>query len=100
MSIPCDLHPCHMFTFTLYRLNESTPISHGDTLHVPKRLSDFNGVYFCKVSNQYGSASGVLYVNNQTGEFLYISTIFICIITFSFIKQDSGDMTHTVKHLL
>lgn len=58
----------HSFWLLIIRLNESSPHSYGEKLYVPKAASDLNGVYICKVSNQYGSASGVLYVNNQTGK--------------------------------
>ncbi|XP_065149262.1 nectin-3-like protein [Paramisgurnus dabryanus] len=51
--------------YTWIKLNESIPYSEGNTLYVPKLSSDFNGVYICKVSNQYGSASGVIYINIQ-----------------------------------
>ncbi|XP_055071767.2 nectin-3 isoform X1 [Misgurnus anguillicaudatus] len=53
-------------SYTWIKLNESIPHSEANTLYVSKLSSDFNGVYICKVSNQYGSASGVIYVNNQT----------------------------------
>ncbi|KAI7809045.1 hypothetical protein IRJ41_025687 [Triplophysa rosa] len=78
--------------YTWIKLNESTPHSHGDKLYVPKPASDLNGVYICKVSNQYGSASGVLYVNNQTEStstcwspcgFVFISIILCICVCFS-----------------
>ncbi|XP_051762353.1 nectin-3 isoform X4 [Ctenopharyngodon idella] len=46
------------------KVNGSTPHSEGNKLFIPKSSSDFNGVYICTASNEYGSASGVLYVGN------------------------------------
>ncbi|KAF7709208.1 hypothetical protein HF521_016058 [Silurus meridionalis] len=33
----------------------------GDRLHFLKETADLNGVYICKVANQYGEAAGSLY---------------------------------------
>ncbi|XP_056611309.1 nectin-3-like protein [Triplophysa dalaica] len=85
--------------YTWIKLNESTPHSHGDKLYVPKPASDLNGVYICKVSNQYGSASGVLYVNNQTEStspccsvcgFVFISIVCICVVYIFQLKNVSS----------
>ncbi|XDV31139.1 hypothetical protein PO909_033897 [Leuciscus waleckii] len=46
------------------RVNGSTPHSEGNKLFIPKSSSDLNGVYICTASTEYGSVSGVLYVDN------------------------------------
>ncbi|ROL55049.1 Nectin-1 [Anabarilius grahami] len=46
------------------RVNKS--VHEGNKLPVPKLSPDFNGLYICQASNQYGSSSGSLYVNVYT----------------------------------
>ncbi|XP_067266468.1 nectin-3 [Chanodichthys erythropterus] len=46
------------------KVNGSTPHSEGNKLFIPKSSSNFTGVYICTASNEYGKASGVLYVGN------------------------------------
>ncbi|XP_067264669.1 nectin-3 isoform X1 [Chanodichthys erythropterus] len=52
--------------YTWTRVNKSTPYYEGNKLPVPKLSPDFNGLYICQASNQYGSSSGSLYVNVHT----------------------------------
>ncbi|XP_067299231.1 nectin-3 isoform X2 [Pseudorasbora parva] len=47
------------------KVNGSTPHSKGNKLVIPTSSADVNGVYICTASNEYGSASGVLYVDNS-----------------------------------
>ncbi|XP_077103225.1 nectin-3 [Siphateles boraxobius] len=46
------------------KVNGSTPHSEGNKLFIQKSSSDLNGVYICTASTEYGSVSGVLYVEN------------------------------------
>ncbi|XP_043104246.1 nectin-3-like isoform X2 [Puntigrus tetrazona] len=77
-SVDCNPTPT---SYTWTRLNGSTPRFEGNKLFIPKSSSGFNGVYICTASNQYGSASGVLYVNN-TGStadcWLLLGSVFSC----------------------
>lgn len=52
------------------RVNKS--VYEGNKLPVPKLSPDFNGLYICQASNQYGSSSGSLYVNVHTGESIFV----------------------------
>ncbi|KAI4903837.1 hypothetical protein NFI96_021349, partial [Prochilodus magdalenae] len=54
--------------FTWTRVNKSLPgHADGSSLKVPL-TSDNNGLYLCSVSNQYGNASGTLYLHYITGQ--------------------------------
>ncbi|KAK7153779.1 hypothetical protein R3I94_007213 [Phoxinus phoxinus] len=52
--------------YTWTRVNKSTQYFKGNKLPVPNLSPDFNGLYICTVSNQYGSSAGSLYVNVHT----------------------------------
>ncbi|XP_057192812.1 nectin-2 isoform X2 [Triplophysa rosa] len=55
------------YTWTRKNENTSQTIqSDGNQLPVPKLSPDFNGLYICKASNQYGSALGSLYLHVHT----------------------------------
>jgi len=67
-------------------VNKSTPYLKGNKLPVPKLSPDFNGLYICQASNQYGSSAGSLYVNVYTGEsifFFFLSIMLhVCLFVF------------------
>ncbi|XP_042586779.1 nectin-1-like isoform X1 [Cyprinus carpio] len=48
------------------RVNKSDPYYEGKKLPVLNLTPDFNGLYICHASNQYGSSIGSLYVNVHT----------------------------------
>ncbi|CAM4606010.1 unnamed protein product [Leuciscus chuanchicus] len=52
--------------YTWTRENKSTLYYKDNKLPVPKLSPDFNGLYICHASNQYGSSAGSLYVNVHT----------------------------------
>ncbi|XP_056097954.1 nectin-3 [Rhinichthys klamathensis goyatoka] len=52
--------------YTWTRVNKSTPYFKDNKLPVPKLSPDFNGLYICHASNQYGSSAGSMYVNVHT----------------------------------
>ncbi|XP_059417301.1 nectin-3-like [Carassius carassius] len=59
-SVDCNPTPT---SFIWTKVKGSTLHSDSNKLFVPKSSSDFNGIYICTASNQYGSASGFLYVH-------------------------------------
>ncbi|KAG1945453.1 poliovirus receptor [Pimephales promelas] len=59
-----DSNPEPIYTWT--RVNKSTPYFKDNKLPVPELSPDFNGLYICHASNQYGSSAGSLYVNVHT----------------------------------
>ncbi|XP_073711068.1 nectin-2 [Misgurnus anguillicaudatus] len=58
--VDCNPEPTN---YTWSRVNKTTPQHEGYKLLVAKLTPDFNGLYICTASNQYGSSSGSLYIH-------------------------------------
>lgn len=75
--------------YTWTRVNKTTLQLEGNKLLVAKLSPDFNGLYICKASNQYGSSSGSLYIHVHTesssvcwGLFIFFIIGTFCIVAF------------------
>jgi len=78
---PTLFYQCVQRSFiSLYfnRVNKSTPYFKDNKLPVPELSPDFNGLYICHASNQYGSSAGSLYVNVHTGESIFVFYRLLC----------------------
>ncbi|XP_026128148.1 nectin-3 [Carassius auratus] len=97
-SVDCNPAPT---SYIWIKLNGSTLRSEGNKLFIPKSSTDSNGVYICTASNQYGSASGFLYVNN-TGStddcWLLFGLVFSCAVLWISLAYilSSGRKMHRV----
>nr|XP_055071027.1 nectin-2 [Misgurnus anguillicaudatus] len=81
--------------YTWIRVNKTTPQHEGYKLLVAKLTPDFNGLYICTASNQYGSSSGSLYVQVHTESssvcwglfsFIIIATV-LCLLGYYGLRE-------------
>uniref|UniRef100_A0A671M574 Si:ch211-141e20.2 n=1 Tax=Sinocyclocheilus anshuiensis TaxID=1608454 RepID=A0A671M574_9TELE len=90
---------------------DNTLYYEGNKLPVPKRSSDFNGLYICNASNQYGSSLGSLYVNVHTessticwGLFGFVSCLAVLAavagVIFKFKQRVWSFCTYDIQYLI
>ncbi|XP_056320921.1 nectin-4 [Danio aesculapii] len=100
-EVECNPTPTYIWN----QMNESegrAPHYEGNKLFLPKSSSDWNGVYICTASNQYGSASGSVLHVNHTGFSVfcwsYFAVIFIIVLCISVVFKCSSGRSLKIPH--
>ncbi|XP_059355641.1 poliovirus receptor homolog isoform X2 [Carassius carassius] len=87
------------------RVNKSDPYYEGKKLPVLNLTPDFNGLYICHASNQYGSSIGSLYVNvhMETNAIcwslfcVFIAAFLVAVFIFVFIWKHKQEWIQVVQ---